>query len=146
VVKKDELFAALCCLAVNILYLQSFMHKQDSHTFRFLRVALLLFFIGHYSNSTMFYHTHEVDGQIYCHSHFFGFKNSKGVPVASHTHTSSQFQLIDTYSQTNLTDELDFPGTPAPVFRLSTIKTVKLPQIPQLTAALHLRLRAPPAC
>jgi hypothetical protein len=122
------------------------MHSHNSHIIRFLQIALLLFFIGHYSNSTMFYHTHEVDGRLYCHSHFFGIKNSKGVPIASHTHTNSQLQLIDTFNTINLTDELDFPEIPVPVFRLSTIKTVELPQIPQLTPALHLRLRAPPAC
>mgnify|MGYP007016097542 CR=1 FL=1 len=122
------------------------MHSHNSHIIRFLRVALLLFFIGHYSNSTMFYHTHEVDGRMYCHSHFFGFKNGKGVPVTSHTHTSNQIHLIDTFNTINLTDELDFSGIPVPAFRLSTIKTVELPQTPQLTPALHLWLRAPPAC
>ncbi len=122
------------------------MDKQDSHLTQFLKFALLLFFIGHYSNSTMFYHTHEVDGQVYCHSHFFGFKNTKGVPVASHTHSSSQLQLIDAYNQINLTDELDFPETPVPVFRFSAITTIALPQIHQLNTQLNLRLRAPPAC
>lgn len=122
------------------------MHRQDSHTIRFLRVALLLFFIGHYSNTTLFYHTHEVDGLVYCHSHFFGFKNTQGVPVASHAHTGNQLQLIDTFNQINITDELDFPESPTPVFRLSELKPAELPQTPQLNALLQLRLRAPPAC
>ncbi|MDO9635108.1 MAG: hypothetical protein Q7J05_08755 [Paludibacter sp.] len=122
------------------------MHRQNSHTIRFLRVALLLFFIGHYSNTTMFYHTHEVDGRLYCHSHFFGFKNSKGIPVSSHSHSGNQFQLIDTFNQISLTDELDFPETPIPVLRFSDLNAIELPQTPQLIPVLHLSLRAPPAC
>ncbi|MDD2286207.1 MAG: hypothetical protein PHQ11_12535 [Paludibacter sp.] len=122
------------------------MHNHNSHIIRFLRIALLLFFIGHYSNSTMFYHTHEVDGRTYCHSHFFGLKSDKGVPVASHTHTNSQLQLIDTFNTINLTDELDFPEIPVPTIQFSAPKPADLSRKPHLIPALHIRLRAPPAC
>ena len=122
------------------------MQKNESYTFRFLRVALLLFFIGHYSNSTMFFHTHEVDGRLFCHSHFFGIKKSKGFPVTAHTHTTNQLQLIDTFNTISLTDALEIPEIPTPDINFIVLKQVGLPQKQLLNIQLNLRLRAPPAC
>lgn len=123
------------------------MRQEQSHIIPLFKLSLLLFFIVHYSNSTMFYHSHVIDGQIYCHSHFWGLNfNTKSVPVSNHTHTTGQINLIHLFNQFHLTADLDFPifieADTNFVLILTDNRTNKaLFTIPDL-----LRLRAPPAC
>lgn len=145
----------ICCLNDKLkkiktktsIWLHQNMHKQNRHIINFLKFILLLFFIGHYSNTTLFYHTHEIDGRIYCHSHFFGFNiNDKGIPTSTHTHTANQFNLIQLYNQINLTADLDIPELPEPAINYVLVKLDYQITKTQLPKQALLRLRAPPAC
>jgi hypothetical protein len=121
------------------------MQVSGTHTLNGLKLALLLFFIGHYSNTTLFYHTHEVDGRMYAHSHFFGIKNSKGVPIETHSHTNKQVDLIDSFNLFTLTDNLQFSDIPAPYVGYITRKVhIQLLNCGS-TVSLLPSLRAPPA-
>lgn len=123
------------------------MHRSSSHTINILKLLLLVLFIGHYSNSTLFYHVHQINGKTYSHSHFFGFgKESKGVPVTSHNHTSNEFGLIQLLNQINLTDDLDTPQIPLPQVRYVLLPLENSEDADLLLAQPFFQLRAPPAC
>ncbi|MEA4935399.1 MAG: hypothetical protein VB102_02025 [Paludibacter sp.] len=123
------------------------MPKQQSHIIRFFKLSLLLFFIAHYSNSTMFYHTHEIDGRIYCHSHFFGFNlNDTGIPVSTHTHTANQFNLIQLFNQISLTANLDIPELTKPIVSYILVLTEYKTYGIRYHEPDQLSLRAPPVC
>lgn len=50
---------------------------------------LLLLFVGFWCSTTLFPHTHTIDGRVLIHSHiFFGTSGSE------HQHSAQQFQLI----------------------------------------------------
>lgn len=123
------------------------MQRSRSQTIYILKVLLLLLFIGHYSNSTLFYHVHQINGKTYSHSHFFGFgKESKGVPVTSHNHTSNEFALIQVLNQINITDDLDAPQIPLPQLRYILLPSANSVDTGLLLAHTFFQLRAPPAC
>lgn len=50
---------------------------------------LLFLFMGFWCNTTLFPHTHTIDGRILLHSHIFF-----GTSGHEHQHTVQQFQLI----------------------------------------------------
>jgi hypothetical protein len=95
----------------------------------------------------MFYHSHVIDGQIYCHSHFWGFNfNNKNIPVSTHTHTTGQINLILLFNQIHLTADIDIPELVEAdtnfIFILTDNRTNKI----LFTEPDLFRLRAPPTC
>ena len=61
------------------------------------RLFLVIIFLGYYVGSTDFMHSHEFDGQIIVHSHFY-FPGANGQPTHSHSaasyNTIAQLNLI----------------------------------------------------
>ena len=77
--------------------------KKNISILSVLRILLLTFFLGHYANITLFYHAHEVDGKMFCHSHFFGLSNGndsakKKIPLPKHSHSTETYRLIQLYN------------------------------------------------
>lgn len=69
---------------------------QLMHKFRKIadiagRLFLVIIFLGYYVGSTDFMHTHELDGQIIVHSHFY-FPGANGQPA--HSHSAAAFNTI----------------------------------------------------
>ena len=60
---------------------------------KILTIIGLLLFSCYYAGTTLFTHTHTVDGKQIVHSHFSLGGNGK-----SHTHTKAEIQLIATLS------------------------------------------------
>jgi len=111
-----------------------------------LRIVLLTFFLGHYANITLFYHTHEVDGKMYCHSHFSGDagKSSPKIPLPKHTHSTTAFQLIQLFNETCYVNDFVEPHTG--YFEQNPVEIKqKLPVSPAISS-FHpiVSLRAPP--
>ena len=118
-------------------------HKKNILTLG--RVFLLLLFVSCYSNITMFYHSHLVDGRIVSHSHWFSdFSNDE--PVESHSHTSEEYILIHFVNNLTIEDDITPPEMGEvfrPVFVVNTqcLYSSVSPGIPSV-----LQSRAPPAC
>ncbi|MCD7973852.1 MAG: hypothetical protein LUG18_14535 [Candidatus Azobacteroides sp.] len=111
----------------------------------FLRIFLLLLFVGYYSNITFFYHSHRVNGTLIFHSHWFkDFRND--IPVQSHSHTSLEYVLIDTYNKTVIDNDLLVPVVSEPVVCAYRIENILLLEEAQVKNCLHTNPRAPPAC
>lgn len=52
-----------------------------------VRVAMVTLFVSYYACSTLFYHTHIIDGEPITHSHPY-------IPSANHCHTGATAHLI----------------------------------------------------
>ena len=116
-----------------------------------LRVLLLTFFLGHYANITLFYHAHEIDGELYCHSHFFGFedsgnsaKNQNSLP--KHSHSTEAFQLVLRYNNVSFVNDFTEPSV-----SYFEQKPTEIAIISPISSAIStfqpiVSLRAPPAC
>jgi hypothetical protein len=123
--------------------------RKNVSIFHFLKVLLLMFFIGHYASITLFYHTHEIDGQLYCHSHFFLFDKDdagKRIPLSSHSHTPDTFNLIRLFNKINFVNDLELPCVTFISNVYVKIETIRLLQSIILPAQFVVGLRAPPAC
>ncbi|MBP1676827.1 MAG: hypothetical protein H6Q20_1386 [Bacteroidetes bacterium] len=82
-----------------------------------LKSALLFLFIIHYSNITMFYHIHVIDGVVYCHSHFYAFgSSSNAIPFQSHT--PNQLKLIQDFNHITWNSVFSDLCISAPVLQL----------------------------
>ncbi len=110
---------------------------------KILKVMVLLLFIGHYSNITLFYHTHTIDGITYCHSHFYGF-DTKEQPVPF-SHTSSQLQFIQEINQITWNSEISIAAVETPVYPILSIYC--FPDVNQVEdrTIVYTSLRAPPS-
>ena len=116
-----------------------------------LRVLLLTFFLGHYANITLFYHAHEVDGKMYCHSHFFGFWGDnngakKQIPLPKHSHSTEELQLIQQYNDVNIVNDFTEPSVSYFKQKPTEIITKSLISSAISTFQQIVGLRAPPAC
>lgn len=104
---------------------------------------VLFLFIGHYSNITLFYHTHTIGGITYSHSHFKGFDSSEN--DNQQTHSSNELQLIHELNQITWSSEINFAALATPVFHI--ISEFSCPELQQnsLFAPVYADLRAPPS-
>jgi len=101
-------------------------------------------FIGHYSNITLFYHTHTIDGVTYCHSHFYWFGKSS-TPVQLPQHTKEQLKLIQDYNHITWNSDVEIVLVEKPVYTL--IEEFLNPSVASTSLAkvLFSPLRAPPS-
>ncbi len=103
-----------------------------------------MLFIGHYSNITLFYHTHTVDGVTYCHSHFYWLSKTSN-PVQLPLHTKEQLKLIQDVNNITWNSDIEIPTIEKPFFTF--IQEIFTPTATpnSLGAVLFSSLRAPPA-
>lgn len=100
-------------------------------------------FIVHYSNITMFYHTHIIDGISYSHSHLYWFDKTSN-SVALPEHSNMELKLIHDLNQISWSSDVEIPELPTPVFILLT-EFILLPAIKSTAHnVLYYSLRAPP--
>jgi len=59
-----------------------------------LKVLLLLLFIGYNESLTLFYHAHQLDGQVVFHSHPFKQTKKSGNTTPSHHHSPKELYYI----------------------------------------------------
>lgn len=103
-------------------------------------MILLFFFLGQFFDSTLFTHTHIIDGVLIVHSHPFNI-------LEKHHHQHSKEQLVVIYRITHAVFTAPATLTPiSPIF-----ETVALPKIrkivsPDIYLIVHASLRAPPFC
>jgi hypothetical protein len=110
---------------------------------KILKVMVLLLFMGHYGNITLFYHTHTIDGITYTHSHFYGFGKSAN-PVQL-PHSNNELQLIQELNQITWNADISIAAVETPAFQLlSEISCADL-QHHSLFAPVFTSLRAPPS-
>lgn len=62
--------------------------KVNQKVVKILKVLLLALFVGYYSSSMFFTHTHYSDWGVITHSHPY-------LPSGSHTHATLEYQLIE---------------------------------------------------
>ena len=116
-----------------------------------LRILLLTFFLGHYANITLFYHAHEIDGKMFCHSHFFGLgdgnnSTKKQIPLPYHSHSTEDFQLIQLYNDVCFTNDFSEPSVSCFEQKPTEIE-ITLSILPIISTFQQIvSLRAPPAC
>jgi len=110
---------------------------------KIIKVMVLLLFLGHYGNITLFYHTHTVDGITYTHSHFYGFGKSAN-PVQL-PHTSNELQLIQELNQITWNSDISIAAVETPVHPLLSEFQCPDLQHHSLHTAIFTSLRAPPA-
>jgi len=108
-----------------------------------IKLILLLFFIGHYSNITLFYHTHNIEGITYCHSHFYWLTKSS-VPVQLPLHTKDQLKLIQDFNHITWNSDIDIPKIEKLFYSLIAKLQTKVITLNSLAEVLFSALRAPP--
>jgi len=89
-----------------------------------IKIALLVFFIGHYSNVTMFYHAHNINGKLYFHSHFYLFYELAGHSESSddsHSHTENQLNLIDLFNEITWSSDQYLPKVPPHIYLMAEV-------------------------
>lgn len=92
----------------------------------------------------MFYHTHSVDGIVFCHSHFYWYDDSSNSVQLPH-HTQDQLKLIHDYNQFTWSSETVIPQVGIPFINLIDVFLC-----PRLVAIFYVEvlfnsLRAPPS-
>lgn len=100
-----------------------------------LRLFLVILFLGYYGGSTLFIHTHTVDGVVITHSHPY-------LPSGHHTHMPSGFQVID-----HLTYLIFIGGVGCCLFMLTGIRFLSyVPVVRRIGAVTfsYCRFRGPP--
>ena len=104
-------------------------------------IGILLF---NYVNSTMFWHTHIVDGRIVEHSHIYGESHTTGNSDGGHT--PGQLKLLDLVSHILCTD------TVIPDIQIERIDILEyvifenpVAEVPA-SVVFHSSLRGPPVC
>lgn len=110
-----------------------------------LRLLLLLIFTVYYSNISMFYHSHYVDGKVISHSHWYhDFDNAK--PVDSHSHTAQEYILIHLLDNTSMDNDLAIPNVKQSISFSIEVKTAYKECFKHHYQLPYFQLRAPPAC
>lgn len=101
-------------------------------------------FIGHYSNITLFYHTHTIDGVTYCHSHFYWFGKSS-TPVQFPQHTKDQLKLIQDCNHITWNSDAEIPLVEKPLLKLIEVLLTPTAITCSHAEMLFSPLRAPPS-
>lgn len=114
-----------------------------------LKIALLIFFIGHYSNVTMFYHAHDIDGKLYFHSHYFWHDSNQSTNDSqskshSHSHTENQLALIDIFNEISWSHQIHLPEIPSRIALIGDLLITALNRAHYANAHSFFQLRAPP--
>ena len=93
---------------------------------------------------TLFYHTHKIDGVLYCHSHFYGLNRSNH-PVQLPHHSKEQIKLIQEFNQFTWNSDCQIPVIIKPVYQITTEFLCQNLVPVSLTNILFSPLRAPPS-
>lgn len=110
------------------------------------RSMLLVLFISYSASIMMFYHTHVVQGFLITHSHPFKLPAKKGV-VENHSHSSSQYILLQHLSETPITDSIiEFAAVPDLVYAFCSVIISPHPDPFYLNVTSTESLRGPPVC
>lgn len=104
-----------------------------------LALLFLLLFVGYWGAVTLFPHAHDIDGQVYVHSHPFGGTSAGAV------HTPQQFQAIAHLSLLLMTAAF-LVAFVAHLLGFTFVFCVRRPEARQDVSVRHCRLRAPPVC
>ena len=110
------------------------------------RSLLLVLFISYSGSVMFFYHTHLVHGFLITHSHPFKLPAKKGA-AENHSHTNSQYILLQHLSETPITDSL-FACTFVPDVLYAFCSVIMSPHPDQfyLIITSTESLRGPPVC
>ena len=120
--------------------------ERSAHSWH-IRNGMTMFciavFLFSYVNSSMFWHGHNVSGSWIVHSHISG-KAHRSAP-AENSHTTAEYQLIESLNQTSVTEDVIASYDLAPSCRL-VFTVLVLPELAALAPeAAHISLRGPPA-
>lgn len=111
-----------------------------------LPLVLGVLFVTYYGGTSMFYHSHSVDGVTVTHSHPFQKGATDDASNTTHHHTKDALQLIQLLNQTTWEASSTPLLVPAPAYlEICTQQPVTV----ECFKTHHLRylsLRAPPAC
>lgn len=103
-------------------------------------LLLLLLFTEYLGSTSLFVHSHNIDGELIVHSH--PYSGSKDNP--NHSHSTQQCKAISLLSFfTALAAILGSPSLA--VTRRAHVMTVRRATVLRLTPAVHFGLRSPPA-
>lgn len=104
---------------------------------RVVGILLLVLFMGYYGSSTLFPHTHNIEGETITHSHPY-------LPSAGHSHSASAIQIIGVLSNIVFVTAVGFVF--ATIISSSAIIYKVVTELVQSVCSIHCRLRAPPVC
>ena len=91
------------------------MNIIKKYLFCFIKLMSLLLFMSYYISITMFYHSHNVNGQIITHSHLYNHDKTNKNPYESHSHTSSQYNVIQHLNEANWDNSSASFQLPSPI-------------------------------
>ena len=103
-----------------------------------LALLSLVLFMGYWGAVTLFPHAHDIDGQIYVHSHPFG-----GTAAAAAGHTPQQFHVIAHLSLILITAAV-YVSFVAHLLGITFVFCVHRHVARLVAHVRHCRLRAPP--
>ena len=112
------------------------------------KVLLLLMFLGYYSSLTLFYHPHQINGQIVYHSHPYKKQSptktgEKHTPA--HQHNKDEFFYIQHLDKSAWDNLIAKPELPEIVNFPKELFSPELPVRPVTTVHTAICLRAPPS-
>lgn len=111
---------------------------------KFIKLSLLLLFLGYYSGITLFYHIHIVNGQAIVHSHFY--KSDSKNPEKKHSHPISAYDVIHELNKIN-SEELVLPiPYQQPLLVAQSITRCFVSPDITISTRFLLPSRAPPVC
>ena len=111
-----------------------------------LKFSLLVLFIGYYSNITLFYHAHIINGEVIIHSHFFKSDADTKTPFKNHSHPLSAFNLIYQLNKMNSEEVIAAIPYPQPILPEHLLLRYFVNQNFFIVTNLSIPSRAPPAC
>jgi len=110
------------------------------------RLLLLVLFISYSASIMMFYHTHVVQGSLITHSHPYKLPAKKGT-TENHSHSSSQYILLQHLTETPITDSILESAIVADlVYAFSIVIISPQPDLLFLNVTFTESLRGPPVC
>lgn len=110
------------------------------------RLPLVVLFIIYSGSIMMFHHTHEVQGFLITHSHPYKQSSKKGT-AENHSHTTSQYLLLQHLCETTMTDSIErLAVVPDLVFAFCCIIISPYSDPIFHTVTSKESLRAPPVC
>ncbi len=103
--------------------------------------VFLLILSAYYVNSSMFYHSHEIQGETFYHSHFYSKNHSSG---DSGSHTIDVIKLIASLNNFAIEEQCFVQHIEASELILESIFRVKATALAKFYVEQCQSLRAPP--
>lgn len=121
-----------------VIKVKSVINRLGNKTVVGLKVLLILLFMAYYGSTTLFSHTHFVEGKAVAHSHPY-------LPASHHTHSAASCQLIQLISNQLFTALAIAVALWCGVFTLP-IQVLSSEHIAFVYRYHFASLRAPPVC